>query len=151
MVFIIRERMKQIVVQLIAAFFGSLGFSLLFGQRRRYLLVSSLGGLFAWGVYLIAQRLFGAPFFSNLFAAAFSVLWAEALAHLLKSPATLFLTPAILPLVPGGELYYAMSSAVRGQAEAARLHGAATLRAALAIGAGISLVLALRELHAKRS
>ena len=143
--------MKQIVIQLIAAFFGSLGFSLLFGQRRRYLLVSSLGGLLAWAVYLLAQRLLGAPFFSNLLAAAFSVLWAEALAHLLKSPATLFLTPAILPLVPGGELYYAMSSAVRGEMEAARLHGAATLRAALAIGAGISLVLALRELHAKRT
>ena len=143
--------MRETIVQLLAAFAGSLGFSLLFGQRRRYLFISSLGGLLAWAVYLVMQRLLGLPFFSNLLAAAFSVLWAEALAHLLKSPATLFLTPAILPLVPGGELYYTMSSAVRGQTELASLHGRATLSAALAIGAGISLVLALRELHAKRS
>ena len=143
--------MKETIVQLLAAFAGSLGFSLLFGLRRRYLFVSSLGGLLAWAVYLVMQRLLGLPFFSNLIAAAFSVLWAEALAHLLKSPATLFLTPAILPLVPGGELYYTMSSAVRGHTALAKLHGTATLRAALAIGAGISLVLALRELHAKRS
>lgn len=142
--------MREIVIQLIAAFFGSLGFSLIFGQRRRYLLLSALGGLLAWAVYLLVERLMGAPFFSYLLAAAFSVLWAEALAHLLKSPATLFLTPAILPLVPGGELYATMSSAVRGLTEPARLHAAATLRAALAIGAGISLVLALRELHARR-
>ena len=142
--------MKEILIQLLAAFFGSLGFTLLFGQRRRYVFVSSLGGLFAWAVYLLAERLIGMSFVSNLLAAAFSVLYAELLAHLLKCPATLFLTPAILPLVPGGELYYAMSSAVHGDMTLARMHGAATLKAALAIAAGISLVLAIRELHAKK-
>lgn len=142
--------MKEIVIQLLAAFFGSLGFTLLFGQRRRYVFVSALGGLFAWAVYLLAEELFGMSFVSNLLAAAFSVLYAELLAHWLKSPATLFLTPAILPLVPGGELYYAVSSAVRGDMALARLHGTATLKAALAIAAGISLVLAIREMNAKR-
>ena len=142
--------MRQTIVQLLAAFCGSLGFSLHFGLRRRYLLVSSLGGLFAWAVYLLGHRFLPGVFLPNLLAAAFSALWAEALAHLLKCPATLFLTPAILPLVPGGELYYAMSSAVHSEMEAARLHGLVTLKTALAIGVGLSLVLALRELHARR-
>ena len=142
--------MKQMILQLLAAFCGSLGFSILFGLRRRYWLPSSLGGLLAWAVYLLAQRLLGLPFLSNLAAAAFSVLYAELLAHLLRCPATLFITPAILPLVPGSELYYAMRSAVSGNAALARAHGAATLNAALAIAAGISLVLAVREIHARR-
>lgn len=143
--------MKEIVIQLLAAFGGSLGFSLMFGQRRRYLFVSSLGGLLAWAVALLCRGLLGVNFFAFLAAAAFAALWAEALAHLLKSPATLFLTPAILPLVPGGELYYTMSAAVRGDTALSRAHGLTTLTTALAIAAGISLVLALRELHSRRS
>ncbi len=142
--------MKQILLQLLAAFCGSLGFSILFGLRRRYWLPSSLGGLLAWAVYLLADHFLGLSFLSNLAAAAFSVLYAELLAHLLRCPATLFITPAILPLVPGGELYYTMSSAVSGELALARAHGVATLNAALAIAAGISLVLAVREIHARR-
>ncbi len=142
--------MKQLVIQLLAAFLGALGFSLLFGLRRRYLAAASLGGLLAWAICLLAEHFLHDVFFSNLLASAFAVFYAEALAHLLKCPATLFITPSIIVLVPGGSLYYTMSWAVRGDMEQARLYGAATLKAALAIAGGISIVLALRELHARR-
>ncbi len=138
-----------ITIQLAGAFFGSMGFALLFGLPRRYLFAASLGGLLAWGVYLLADGFLHAAFLSNLLAAAFSILYAEALAHLLKCPATLFLTPAILPLVPGGSLYETMSHVVRGETELARSCGTATLSTALAIAVGISIVLAIRELRPK--
>ncbi len=102
-----------------------------------------------WAVYLLADSLLHASFLSNLLAAAFSVFYAEALALLLKAPATLFLTPAILPLVPGGSLYETMSHVVRGEMELARSCGNATLSTALAIAVGISIVLAIRELRPK--
>jgi uncharacterized membrane protein YjjB (DUF3815 family) len=35
------------------------------------------------------------------------------LAILLRSPATMFYTPAIIPLVPGGRLYYTMYAAIK--------------------------------------
>ena len=136
-------------IQLAGAFFGSMGFALLFGLPRRYLFAASLGGLLAWAVYLLTDSLLHAVFLSNLLAGAFSVIYAEALARLLKTPATLFLTPAILPLVPGGSLYETMSYAVRGELELASVRGHATLSAALAIAAGISIVLAIRELRPK--
>ena len=142
--------MKEALIQLAAAFVGALGFGLLFGLRRRHLFAASLGGLLAWGVYLLTTRWLGEGFMPNFFASAFSVFYAELLAHLLKSPATLYLTPAIIPLVPGGSLYYAMSWAVQGEMEQARAYGMATLKAALAIAAGISIVLALRELQTRR-
>ena len=142
--------MKEIVTQLITAFLGSLGFALLFGLRRRYLFVSSLGGVIAWGVYLTMLAWTDVGFLSCLAAAAVAVVYAELLAHGLTTPATLFVIPAILPLVPGSSLYYAMSSAVRGDLLSTRDYGAQTLAYALAIAAGISLVTAVRQLRAKK-
>lgn len=142
--------MITIVMQLIAAFFGSLGFSMLFGLPKRYYFPASLGALLAWGVYLLTDGNFHISFLSNLLAAAFSVIYSEVLSRMLKAPATLFLTPAILPLVPGGTLYQAMSYAVRGESELAGEYGSATLNTLLAIAAGISIVLAAYELRPKK-
>ena len=142
--------MKRELIQLLTAFISSFGFSLLFGLRKRYLITASLGGLLATGIYLLGQLWTGNLFLSNLLAAAASVLYAELLAHLLKCPATLFITPAILPLVPGGSLYYTMSYAVRGDTVQAKEFGMNTLQAALAIAVGISIVLAARQLHSRK-
>ncbi len=139
------------LIQLLAAFFGSFGFSMLFGLPRRYLFPASLGALLAWAVYLLVFNILISHFAANLAAAAFSVVYSEILSRFLKSPTTLFLTPAILPLVPGGTLYEAMSYVVRGEEELARSAGTATLNTALAIAAGISIVLALRELRPKKT
>lgn len=142
--------MKTAVIQLLTAFLSSLGFSMVFGVRRRFLFLAALGGLLAWGVYLIADLWRGHEFISCLLASSFAVVYAEVLARRLKSPATIFVVPAILPLVPGGTLYYAMSSAVHGDIAGAKSFGAQTLTIALAIASGISLVMALRELQMKR-
>ena len=136
-----------VAIQLAGAFFGSMGFALLFGLPRRYLFAASLGGLLAWAVYMLADRTLHAAFLGNLLAAAFSVVYSEALARFLKTPATLFLTTAILPLVPGGSLYETLGHAVRGEMELMRSCGNVTLNTALAIAVGISIVLAIRELR----
>ena len=136
-------------IQLLSAFVGSLGFCLLFGLRRKLLFPAALGGLLAWAVYLATENALHISFVSNLFAAGFSVLWADVMARILRNPTTLFLTPAILPLVPGGTLYEAMSYAVRGDAELAKSFGSRTLNTALAIAAGICIMLAWHELRPK--
>ena len=119
-------------------------------MRRKYLFFASLGALLGWGVYLVTDGLLDSYFLPPLAAAAFAVTYAELMARALKTPATLFVIPAIIPLVPGGSLFYTMSYAVRGDAENARLFGLQTLESALAIAFGISLVLALRELRTKK-
>ena len=142
--------MQTILLQLLTAFLGSLGFALLFGLHRQSLLPASLGGLLAWGVYLLTEALLHSAFLAALIASVLSLLYAELMARLQKKPATLFVVPAIIPLVPGSSLYYAMSSAVRGEMGQARAYGSQTLLTALAIAAGISLVIALRELRTRR-
>ncbi len=139
--------MKEMIIQLITAFFGAFGFSLLFGIRRQHLLLSSLGGMLAWGIYLGINSARQSVFLSALAASIFAVGYAELLARARKCPATLFVVPAIIPLVPGSSLYYAMRHAVDGEFTEAALFGHQTLICALAIAAGISLVTVCRELN----
>ena len=142
--------MKTALIQLLTAFVSSLGFSMLFGLRRRFLPYAALGGLMCWGVYLGMSAWTGKEFLSCLVAASFAVVYAELLARRLKTPATLFVVPAILPLLPGGSLYYTMENVVHGRLEEARSYGTQTLVVALAIAAGISFVVALREIQTRR-
>ena len=43
-------------VQILAAFFGSMGYSLIYNTRRTKMLISSLGGAIGWGVYLLVTN-----------------------------------------------------------------------------------------------
>ncbi len=92
--------MGQKIIQLFAAFSGALGFALISGLRRRHLVFAAVGGMLAWGMYLLINELAPGTFLPNLCAAVLAVAWSEALAHWRKCPATLFLFPAIIPLVP---------------------------------------------------
>lgn len=135
--------MREIVIQLLTAFLGSLGYCLLFHLRPQLLLPASLGGVLNWGIYLLLEPRLGSAFYACLIASAAAALYAEEMAKRLRAPATLFLVPSVIPSIPGGSLFYAMSSAVRGQWAAAREYGFHTAEYALAIAAGISLVWAL--------
>ena len=139
--------MKEICIQLLTAFVAALGFSLVAGLRSRHLLFGSLGGMLAWGFYLLLRSLIPDPFLPVLFTSVLSVIYSEFMARWRKCPSTVFLMPTIIPLVPGSSLYYAMSSVVRGEVEAAKRYGHETLVWALAIAAGISFATALRELR----
>ena len=139
--------MKTVIIQLITAFLGSLGFAMLFGMRRKHVFPAALGGLLAWGVYLAVHAWMPGIFLPNLIAAVFSAAYAEFLAHIRKCPATLFLILAIIPLVPGSSLYYAMDAAVNGEFASAGEFGHRTLVCALAIAAGISLVSVIHQLR----
>ena len=134
----------SIVVQLITAGIGSLGFSLMFNVRKSLLPWAVLGGIIDWGIYLYAASLFGGNvFLSSVVAAVFATIYAEAMARFRKAPATIFYIPTVVPLIPGGSLFYTMSYAVLGQWDQVQSFGSSTLYCALGIAAGMSLVLSV--------
>ena len=104
-------------IQLAMAFVGSLGFCMMFRLRAGLLVPASLGGLFCWAVYLTGAQYVEGIFLPSFIASAFAATYAEVLARKLKAPATLFLIPAVVPLVPGSGLYYTISYAVQGDLE----------------------------------
>ena len=132
------------IIHLVTAGLGALGFSLLFNVRKELLGAAAFGGFLDWGVYMLAEWFFGGGvFLPSVVAAAFASLYAEAMARVEKAPATVFYIPALIPLIPGGSLYYTMSYAVIRQWDMVKSYGASTAYCALGIAVGMSLVLSV--------
>ena len=134
------------VLQLAAAFSGSMGFALLFQVRRGKLLLASLGGLLAWAVYLALGPAIPQDVPRFFIASVALTIYAEVLARVVKCPATLFLVTAAVPLIPGGSLYHTMRYFVAGDFAACSAQGLSTLLLALAIAAGMIVPTSLFQL-----
>lgn len=128
------------IVELVTAFLGSVGFALLFGVRHKFLIHVGIGGLLGWAIYLGTMRGFNNIFLCCFLAAAFTTLYSEILARVLKAPATLFFIPSIVPLIPGSMLYYMLNGLVSSDLDAFSRYGGLTLQYASAIACGASLV-----------
>ena len=134
----------MIVAQLILAFLGSVGFAMRFHLRKTLIVPASIGGVMSWGIYLLCHQVWQqGMFISCLIASLCVAFYAELLARKLKAPASLFLIPGIVPLIPGSNLYYSMSNAVAGQWDVAKDYSIRMIEFALGIAIGISLILAV--------
>lgn len=123
--------------QIITAFWGSLGFSLFFNIRGRKIWYAATGGMLSWAVYLLAGHWLSSEITKYFISAITVTIYSELCARIEKTPATTFLTPAIIPLVPGKFLYYTMSYAINGKFEESANNGSYTAGIAVAIAAGI--------------
>ncbi len=111
--------------------------------RKNSAIAGVLGGisfvLYMWLSTLLSQV--GAVFLATLFGC----LCAEAVARLLKAPATVFSIPIIIPLVPGLMLYRTMFSFGQGD-NSGGVNGAVST---LLIAGSMSLAVTLATLAAK--
>lgn len=126
--------MSDIVV-FIAGIVGTIGFSVLFGVKPRHLVFAVIGGAIACGLYLLTDQL--GAFVSSTIAAFVVTLYCELIARVRKAPTVTFLTPSLIPLVPGGALYYTVSNILSKDYDAAQTYGLTTLDTCLGIAAGI--------------
>lgn len=99
-------------IQLAAAGLGTLGFALLFNVRGRKLVFAAIGGVLAWGVYLLAFEGWENDYMSAFCATVALSLYAEIMAIVHRTPVTVFLVSAAIPLIPGAALYRTMDAAV---------------------------------------
>lgn len=134
------------VIQLFAALLGSFGFAMLFNSKIKYALIGSLGGVCAWGIYLIADMFFNRVFFVCLCASFFAALFGEICAKLFKAPAPVFFITAVIPLIPGSMLYHTISSIVISDWSAASKFAFLTAEYAFAIAIGGSFVWGSRRI-----
>ena len=126
------------VIQLVAAFVGTVGFSALFGAPRRYYLYCGLAGMAGWAVYLLVamgHSVVGAAFFAALAVATISHIMAK----ICRCPVTVFLICGIIPLVPGGGIFWTAYYIVTKQLRMAAATGFVALKVTIAIAGGIIL------------
>ncbi len=129
--------------QVFFAFMGALAYSILFHITRSRLVFAALGGAVSWGVYLALAPVFPGEVLRFFIASALTTVYSEIMARVQKTPTTTYLVPSIIPLIPGGHLYYTMNFAIRGDWEQFSERGLFTLKLALALAAGIIVVTSL--------
>ena len=129
------------LMQICMSFIGSLGFSVLFNVRGWKVLLAALGGGVSWALYLLMES--GIPGIPHRYfiCACFIALYAEILARVLKTPATTFLIPAMIPHIPGSSLYKTMRFALYKEWMGCLSQAFYTIKLALALALGSAVIL----------
>lgn len=121
------------------AFLGCGAFCFIFELRRWwYILSAAISGAVGWFVYLSLSDLTDVSRY--LLATIAVAALSEIFARLYKTPATVFLIIGIIPLVPGGGIYYTMEALINGDLPLFVRYGMETAASAGAIAVGCSLV-----------
>ena len=130
---------------------GTIGFSVLFGVHPKRLFFATLAGMICTSAYMLVEDLapnmgFGWLFLASFAGGAACTIYAEVMARVLKTPATVYLIPGLIPMVPGGSLYYTMAFLVQGDRDIAAQKGIDTLCVCLGISAGIVVMSVLWQI-----
>ena len=128
------------ITQLLAGFIGTLGFGILFNIRGRRLAAVAFGGILSWGLFIAANHLIPNEPIDYFIVAAVVSLYSEIMARILKTPATPIATTSLIPLIPGGSLYYTMTSALESDFNDFLGKVVSTLKLAGALALGIIIV-----------
>lgn len=127
--------------QILCCFFATVTFAILFHTPRRAVWMCGVIAAVGYLMYLIL----GNNLWSYYAATLMIALLGEVSARILKMPAVIFISTAVIPLVPGTGLYYTMLRLVENDFSAAGQMGAFTL---LAMGA-MALAIATNGLIAR--
>ncbi|WP_291573555.1 threonine/serine exporter family protein [Clostridium sp. UBA4548] len=128
------------MISVLYAFISSLGFGILFNVRGKNLIIASIGGGLGWLFYLITKNSTGSEIVALFVASIVISVFSEIFARIMKNPVTIFLICALIPLVPGGGMYYTTFEAVQGNVSKSIVLGIQTLFNAASIAVGIILV-----------
>lgn len=132
--------MLETIKVLIYVFMACMGFCIIFNfHDRKNIIFASLGGVLSWFVYLISAGL-ESDIFRNFIAAIMLTIYSEVMARAFKAPVTGFLLIAIIPLVPGGGIYYTMEYCLSGDTSAFLETGLHTFGIAGSIALAVLLI-----------
>ena len=129
--------MKEAIVQILTATAGTLGFVIYFRVSEKNALAAMLGGALSWIIYPLVFHFTDNIFISNFAAAAIVYFWSEIMARVLKAPSNIYLVPGIIPLLPGGAIYYTAKALVLGNNAQFSENGIKTLLITFGMAAGM--------------
>lgn len=102
-------------------------FAILFRVPSRAIPVSAVLGGAGYAIYELTSPLLGSVIAGYFIGTLAMAVASEILARVMKMPATIFIVPAIIPIVPGIGLYNTMMYLVEGQDSKAGATGIATI------------------------
>lgn len=133
------------IIEVLAAFISSFAFGIVFNIKGKNLFFAALCGALGWFVYKFSLKLEMTDT-TSLFLASISLsIYSEIFARILKTPVTTFVIVALIPLVPGGGMYYTMVEAITGDVMKSLEIGIKTIASAGTLAIGIILVSTLTK------
>ena len=136
-------------IQILAGGVGSFGFACLFNIRGKRLAVATCGGVLSWFLFVIFSYFIKSEPINYFVVSLLISLFAETMARVMKTPTTTFITTSLVPLIPGGSLYYTMAYAFQQNGESFVTKGLSTLSLAAALALGIIIATTLTKLVLK--
>lgn len=137
----------MIIYGSIAAYFASLSFAFLFNLNKKTAFLTAIGGSIGWICFTLGQDIFRDPSIAYFSGAVGLTFYAEIMARMMKTPVTSYVTPALIPLVPGGGLYRTMLQSLAGDYNGAVQEGISTLMGSGALAIGILVVFTLMKAY----
>lgn len=130
--------MWMLVLKILGAFWISVSFGACYRVRGFKLVLCGICGSAGYTAYLLTQAAYSeVP--SLVVASSTITLLSEIMARINKAPVTLFSVAALIPLVPGGGMYYTMAALLNND-PAASQYAFQTLWSCCAIVIGILVV-----------
>ena len=142
----IDNALQQIILPCLYSLIASIAFGVQFNIKLRHMIMAGIGGTLTQFIFLAFELSGTTEMLCYFFSAAAVSVYSEIMARVRKCPVTIFIICGILPLVPGGGMYYTMLASVEGNVTKSLNTGLSTLTIAGAIAVGVILVSSLTRL-----
>ena len=128
-------------MEVLAATFSTFFFGVIFSLTGKKLFYSSFAGGLGWYTHLLFfKELVYSKTASYVVSAMIIAIFSEIISRLKRTTVTTTLIPALIPLVPGGGIYYTMSFFVENRMPEAFEKGRETIFLTVALSVGIFLI-----------
>ncbi len=134
--------MAALLINMICAFLATFSFCILFNIPKKCYILGGINGMFGWMCYYLGNEP-TSPAAASFLGAVVITFCARVFASVKKCPATDFLIPGIIPLVPGAGIYYTAYYFVMNDMVQASAKGVESLKVAFAIVVGMVFIISL--------
>lgn len=136
----------NIFVDAISSLAATVSFAVLFNIRGRNVFWAGVGGMIGWVTNALLVREGVSPIFALVVSSILFSAYSEVTARILRTPVTTLIICALIPLVPGGGMFYTMLATVEGNTEKATSLALTTIGNAGALAAGVIFVSTIMRL-----
>lgn len=134
-------------IQIIAAGITSIAFGALFNIKNKNLIFTGIAGSISWGVYLLGLNLKFSEGLNYFIATLALAIFAEIMSRKFITPATTILIPALIPLAPGGGIYYTMYNLINNNYSLALEKGISTFIIAGSMAVGVFTAATIMKIY----
>lgn len=129
--------MENLFLKTIVVSIGVAAFAMRFNERGMKIFYVTVLGVICWFISVIMEKA-GIPVYIGCFVSVgVLTILSEIMARILKTPVSVLLVPALIPMIPGESLYVAMNNMMNGNTEQFLQRSLHTLIYSSCIAAGV--------------